>query len=91
MMLTQQMKSVDVLIVAGFHPDKCVLDMMKKPVHLMFLEGTVYSKIDGPDDANSVITHLHNKGFKGLVAECVMYQKMYFPVACLNMNDAAKR
>jgi hypothetical protein len=50
----------DTLIVAGYHPHSCIINMMKKPIDVICWEGTVYDDGDDEDTKNSVIKKLYN-------------------------------
>jgi len=75
--LAHTMGQADTLIIAGFHPHKAILGLMKKPVHVTCWEGTNYEfgTAAQRNDANTVVQHLHYN--MSDVSEITYYKKKY--------------
>jgi hypothetical protein len=60
----EQLKSdialADTLIVAGFHPNECIINMMKKPIDVICWENTCYDFGNEELDKSSIIRRLYN-------------------------------
>ena len=75
---------------AGFHPHKCILGLMKRPVDLLCFEGTCYHEIsDKEEEKDSVIRHTHEVGFESAgIRTCTVYHKQYVGVPCDTLDKA---
>jgi hypothetical protein len=75
--LQQELRELDTLIIAGHHPHKNILEMMKKPINIVCWEGTYYGKEECEED--SVIKKLYENRTlcKSDVASITYYRKQY--------------
>ena len=55
--IQDEISQADTLIIAGFFPDKNILDYMKKPIHIICFAGTIYSN---DEDDDTIITWLYD-------------------------------
>jgi hypothetical protein len=75
--LQQELRKLDTLIIAGHHPHKNIIEMMKKPINIVCWEGTYYGKEECEED--SVIKKLYEDSTlcKSDVASITYYRKQY--------------
>jgi hypothetical protein len=53
-----EISQADTLIIAGFFPDKKIIDYMKKPIHIICFVDTIYRKDEDEDD--TIISYLYD-------------------------------
>jgi hypothetical protein len=83
--LKKEVGKADTLIVAGYHPHECVLDMMTKPVNVVCWEGTWYGNEEHEDCKDSVIRRLY-RSMDGIAA-IKYYKKEYVSMRFESMHD----
>lgn len=54
--IQDELSQADTLIIAGFFPDKNIIDYMKKPIHVICFAGTIYSN----DEDDTIISYLYD-------------------------------
>jgi hypothetical protein len=55
--LRQEIGKADTLVIAGYHPHKDILDMMKKPINIICCKNTYYGFKE--TNENSIVTKLY--------------------------------
>lgn len=75
--LRKELSHADTLVIAGFFPDECILEMMNTPVHIICWQGTYYDDDDDDDDdyKKSVVRKIHQDTTN--VANITYYEKRY--------------
>lgn len=87
----EDLRDADMLIVAGYHPHRSVLDVMKKPIDVVCWENTWYGRHDDDSDCDepggSVVSRLY-ENMDG-VRSLAFYKKTYVCHPCKCMEDIA--
>jgi hypothetical protein len=84
-----ELKSANTLVIAGFHPHVSVVQLMKKPVHIVCWEGTWYGNDhDDADEENSIIRKLYTDPNNTQdIASISFYKKQYVKTEFENIQD----
>lgn len=84
--LCRELYSASTLIIAGYHPHKCIANMIGAPFDLVLLEGTVFARDDSEEE--TLITDFYKNGMGEKIARCLYYHKKYVGETCNSIEDA---
>lgn len=86
--LCRDLYSASTLIIAGYHPHKCITNMIVAPFELVLLEGTVFTRDDSEEE--TIITEFHKNGMGEKISRCLYYHKEYVGETCNSIDDAVE-
>lgn len=86
--LVDDFASADTLIIAGHHPHKSIIDLMKTPIDVICWEGTWYGPDEYEDNKDSVVRTLYND--MSSVRSIQYYQKQYVATPYKHIADVEK-